>query len=346
MTKTLKCLVWDLDNTIWDGTLIEADTCRLRAGVKAVLDELDGRGILLSVASANDQDAGLAMLRTKGIEQLFVHPQIGWGNKVRSLQVIAEKLNLGLDSLGFIDDEPFELEQVRRLLPGVWTYPARDYRLLPQKLELTPEIVTPEAGRRRSMYLQEARRLRAQQASGMSHGEFLESCRCQIQMRQARADDMPRVLELMKRTSQMNATGVVYSPQQLTSFLTDGEHRIFVAEFKDRFVDYGTIGAAVCQRGPLRWDLLSFQISCRVSTRGIAAFFLSWLQRQAARAGASELTCRYQRRERNRRMDLLFRFSGFRQAEIMADGGVIFARKCNPSFHLPGWLSLNEEVRP
>lgn len=340
----LKCLVWDLDNTIWDGTLAEAETCRLRYGVKTVLHELDRRGILLSVASANDEDAGRAMLRKKGIEELFVQPQIGWVNKVRSLQVIAEKLNIDVGAMGFIDDEPFEREQVRQLLPGVRTYPAEDYRLLPDKLELTPEIVTPEARRRRRMYLQETRRIQASQASGMSHRKFLESCDCRIGLRQAREDDLARVLELTRRTSQMNATGVVYAPDQLTSFLRDREHRVFVAGFKDRFVDYGTIGAAVCRCERSRWDLISFQISCRVSTRGIAGVFLSWLQLQAARAGAPEIVCRYKRRERNQRMNLLYRFSGFRRVGTSGDGTTLFAKECKPSFKLPGWLRLDEQV--
>jgi len=344
-TATLKCLVWDLDNTVWDGTLMEADACRLRHGIKTVLHQLDSRGILLSVASANDEDAGLAMLRKKGLDQLFVHPQIRWVNKVSSIQVIAHELDIGLDSIGFIDDDPFELEQVRQLLPGVRIYPAADYRLLLHKPELTPEVVTTEASRRRRMYLQEARRVRAREASKTSHREFLASCNCRIGLRRARPDDLARILELTRRTTQINATGVVFTQEQLASFLSDPKHRVFVAELRDRFVDYGKIGAAVCRCKRSRWELISFQVSCRVSTRGIASVFLSWLQLEAASSGASELACRYRQRERNQRMKLLYGFSGFRQAGgIGADESVILVKQCDHSFSLPGWLRLDDQA--
>jgi methoxymalonate biosynthesis protein len=104
----VKCLVWDLDGTVWRGTLLESDDCRLRPGVRGVIAELDRRGVLQSVASRNDPDLALPLLRRKGLAGYFVQPQIGWDSKVRSLNAVSEALGVSLDAMARVDDEPFE----------------------------------------------------------------------------------------------------------------------------------------------------------------------------------------------------------------------------------------------
>ena len=89
----IKCLIWDLDNTIWNGTLMEEDNCCLKPGIKSILKELDRRGILHSIASANDEDLAISVLNKKGIYDFFLYPQIKWSNKVASIQTISNKLN-------------------------------------------------------------------------------------------------------------------------------------------------------------------------------------------------------------------------------------------------------------
>ena len=169
MDEPIKCLVWDLDNTIWTGTLLEKDSCRLQPEVESILQELDERGILLSVASANDADLVVPFLNKKGIYHYFLHPQINWLNKVKNIQVITKKLNLALNSVGFIDDEPYELEQVRQLLPEVRTYQAKDYRDLVKRPEFSPQFVTQESKQRRKMYIQEGLKAQVQKRSQKSH---------------------------------------------------------------------------------------------------------------------------------------------------------------------------------
>ena len=103
----IKCIVWDLDNTLWNGTLLEGDDVRLRDRVRETLLELDSRGILHSIASRNHAGTALARLREFGLEEYFLYPQINWGSKAASIGVIAESLNIGLDAICFIDDDPF-----------------------------------------------------------------------------------------------------------------------------------------------------------------------------------------------------------------------------------------------
>jgi FkbH-like protein len=345
MNALIKCLVWDLDNTIWKGTLIEKDRCRLKPGIKPILQELDRRGILLSIASANDEDEAAEALKRKGLYHFFLYPQINWSKKVTSLQTIARNLNIGLDAIGFIDDEPFELEQVRQILPSVSTYQAEDYKAILSKPEMNPRFRTKESSQRRNMYLQESIRADAQKKEGKSLREFLKSCRTQLTVREAVQDDLPRILELLHRTHQLNATGKIYNEEEIISFLSRPQFKMYVVELKDRFVDYGKIGVAICTCHPEKWEVLCFLLSCRVMTRGIGIFFLSWLQRRSYRSGAAELHGHYVPRERNHRMQMLYTLSGFRPFYRGEDGSIVFAKKCTGRLHQPDWLTIYEEER-
>src|SRR4051794_38685076 len=100
----VKCVVWDLDGTVWDGTLLEGDEVRVRPSVVEAIETLSDRGVLNSIASRNDHDLAKAKLAEAGIEDHFVYPQINWQPKSKSIAEIAERLNIGIDALAFVDD--------------------------------------------------------------------------------------------------------------------------------------------------------------------------------------------------------------------------------------------------
>src|SRR5215207_9813937 len=110
--QSIKCVVWDLDDTVWDGILLEDREVKLRPHVVRILETLDGRGILHSIASRNDRDLALAKLQEFGLDEYFLYPQINWGSKAASIARIAQDLNIGLDAIAFVDDQPFEREEV------------------------------------------------------------------------------------------------------------------------------------------------------------------------------------------------------------------------------------------
>lgn len=343
MSTQIKCLVWDLDNTIWHGTLMEKGRCRLKPGIRQILEEVDRRGILLSIASTNDKLAAVEVLKRKGLNQFFLCPQITWVSKISSIQVIAKDLRIGLDSIGFVDDEPYELEQVRQIMPVVSTYPAAEYRTLLSRPELNPEFRTRESSQRRSMYMQEAVRAEAQARQGKSHREFLKYCQTRLTIRKAKPEDLPRIMELQHRTHQLNATGMVYDESTIKGWLTNAEFMVYVAELKDRFVNYGKIGVAICACRHERWELLTFLLSCRVLTRGIGSFFLAWLQHETYKSGAQELHGHFIARELNHRMKILYTLAGFRPRRKAGDGSVDFIKRCNGQLHMPNWLDLVTE---
>ena len=345
MEEFVKCLVWDLDNTIWKGTLLEKDECSLRPGIIKILNTLDSRGILHSIASANDQDTGLAQLKKLGIADYFLCPQIQWSNKILSLQKISKQLKISLGSLGFIDDEPFELEQVRQILPWVRTYPTSAYRSLLGRPEFNPPFLTKESRLRRRMYVQESQKDGAYQKAGGSFKEFLKFCQTQILLRPARKSDLPRILELMHRTHQLNATGEVCEAKDITAALEDPRFRVYVSELKDHFQDYGRVGVAICRVYRDRWRLDCFLMSCRILGRGLGGIFLGWLQHEALKSGVGIFEARYRERERNRRMYMLFRLTGFGIIRSSKNGTLLLSKTCGNSLKVPPWLTLREEGR-
>lgn len=121
----VKCVVWDLDNTLWNGTLIETDdpaALPLNPGMREVVEALDQRGVIQSVASKNDYEPAMAVLDRLGVAEYFLYPQISWGPKSGAVEQIAKSLNIGIDALALIDDTAFERQQVRSVWPQVRTY--------------------------------------------------------------------------------------------------------------------------------------------------------------------------------------------------------------------------------
>ncbi len=114
----IKCVVWDLDNTLWDGTLLEDGEVTLRPAVAGHIRRLDRMGVLNSVASKNDHDTAMARLAALGLADLFLYPQVNWNAKSASIERIAGKLNLGLDAFAFVDDQEFERAEVAAALPA------------------------------------------------------------------------------------------------------------------------------------------------------------------------------------------------------------------------------------
>jgi FkbH-like protein len=340
MIEKIKCLVWDLDNTLWKGTVLEKGACRLQPGIRDIIRELDNRGILMSIASSNDRDLAEPILKKKGIFRYFLHPQISWANKVSSIKIIADKLKIALNSLGFIDDEPYEREQVRQLLPMVRTYDSKDYKQLLDGLEFNPQFISDESKRRREMYLHETQRIQKEEQFKRTQKDFLKYCETHLTLRLAQKNDLPRILELMHRTHQLNATGKVYTPEQIESFLEDGHYHVYVAELRDRFVDYGKIGVAIIRCFPERWELFSFFLSCRVLTRGIGNVFISWLQNEAFKCGAENFEGHFMKQERNHRMFLLYSMSGFKPIKPQQDGSVTYSKPCLRTLKVPEWLHL------
>ena len=183
---TVKCVVWDLDNTLWEGTLLEWDgRVRLREEVPGLLRALDERGIVHAVASRGEAAVAAAELERLGLADWFVRTRVGWGSKAASIAEIVSELNIGLDTVLFVDDDPFEREAVRHELPQVRAADGSRLDGLLERPDLDPPVVSADARQRRLRYRADARRQEAELTFGGSEAAFLRSLHLVMTVREA-----------------------------------------------------------------------------------------------------------------------------------------------------------------
>lgn len=276
-----KCVIFDLDNTLWEGILLEGEV-RLRPNIRTIFETLDERGILLSVASKNSHEDALAKLREYRLEELLVFPTIGWQPKSEMVRAIAQQINIGLDSVIFIDDNVFERDQVSRSLGLVEVLPDG---VLTDLLD-HPRLVgsaTLEARARRLMYQQSMQRDSASASFGGDYVEFLRSCDIKVEIRRDAPGDLERIAELVQRTNQLNFSGHKYTPAEVSNILSDPSAERYVIGCSDRYGSYGIVGFCMVdtlEDGVIIKDLM---LSCRVQGKQIErallhrlAFRSSW----------------------------------------------------------------------
>jgi FkbH-like protein len=317
--KGVKCVVWDLDHTVWDGILLEDDNVELRPGVLDIIRTLDERGILQSIASRNDHDRAMERLTALGIADYFLHPQIDWSAKGQNVERIAKKLNIGLDTFLFIDDQPFEREEVAFACPQVRTMDAVDLAGLLDLPEMNPEFITDDSRRRREMYRADIERQQAEEGFAGPSEEFLRGLEMRFILAPCGEEDLQRAEELTVRTNQLNTTGYTYGYDELNAFRTSPDHVLLVAGLDDRYGTYGKIGLALVEKTtPEFWTVKLLLMSCRVMSRGVGTIMMSHIMNLTKAAGA-RLRAEFVPNGRNRMMEVTYRFGGFREVERRGD---------------------------
>lgn len=226
---------------------------------------------------------------------------------------VAQSLNFALETVAFIDDQPAELAEMACYLPQVRCYPSRRAPLLPTLAEFTPEVVTDDTRRRREMYRSGLLREAARSGFAGPGEEFLRSLEIVMRLGRAGERHLPRVAELTQRTSQMNATGVHYSHETLAALAADPRHTLLVMTLTDRFGPHGATGIVLIQHHPAAWHVKLLATSCRVVSFGAGSALTRWLIDQAATAGV-HLVADFRPTDRNRIMEVTYRFAGFNDA--------------------------------
>ena len=312
--SAVKCVVWDLDNTLWDGVLLEDENVTLRPGVIEALETLDKRGILHSIASRNNQESALRKLEQLGLSDYFLYPQINWNSKSASIETIARSINIGMDTLAFVDDQPFEREEVQFAHPEVLCIDAADISTIADRPEMKPRFITDESEKRRHMYLSDIARNQAEQEFTGSNEEFLATLGMVFKIAPAQGEDLRRTEELTARTHQLNTTGYIYSYEELDAFRRSPRHKLLVASLDDKYGTYGKIGVALVECQPDIWTVKLLLMSCRVMSRGVGTILINHLMQMARRAKV-RLRAEFIPNERNRMMFVTYKFGGFHEVE-------------------------------
>lgn len=296
--KKLKCLVWDLDNTLWDGILVEDGpaTLRLKPQIVQTLKKLDERGILNSIVSKNNPDEASGVLKAFEIEEYFLCPQISWQPKSAGIAAIARQLNIGMDTILFVDDSEFELQEVKTVHPEVRVLSADRYLGIVD-MEVCQVPVTEESRERRKMYQVESQRQNMAGSFGDNYLEFLRYCNIRLNIHPMTEANLIRVHELTQRTNQMNFSGNRYEKSVLQRILSTPYLDTYVLDVEDRFGSYGVVGFCIVDnRVSLMTDLM---FSCRVQSKRVEHAFLAYIIRKYIALTGKDFCANYRKTPRN-----------------------------------------------
>jgi len=307
----VKVAAWDLDNTLWQGTLIEdgLDGLALRPGIAEIVRQFDERGILNTIVSKNNRDDAMSALVHFGLAEYFLHPSIGWERKGVYLKNVPVQFNVGPDAVAFIDDSPFERDEAFSLNNQLRVYDAKEVDGLLDKPEFNPPR-TAESGRRREFYLTQEVRDDQRQAYGDDYLTFLRDCRIVLDIYRPDEANIDRIQELVQRTNQLNFSGNRYQREQIASLLADPRYLAYCMDCEDRYGQYGTVGFAVIDKRDNK--LVDMMLSCRVQSKRVEHAFVSYLLRCSRDQGQAVFLAQYNRTDRNIKAGAVFEDLGFR----------------------------------
>jgi FkbH-like protein len=356
---TRKCIVLDLDGTLWGGVVGEVGVEGVALGPTApgvayrefqeALLNLTRRGILLAVCSKNNPEDALAVIR--GHEHMLLREEhfgamrINWRNKAENLREIAEELNIGLDALVFIDDNPVERDLIRQLLPEVLTPelprdPSRYRTMLEEMSDFDLLALTREDELRTAQYQAMAKRRVTREASG-SLEEYLTSLGIEVEIEPARRAEASRLVQMFAKTNQFNLTTRRYQAADVERFMSSGEYLVYALHVRDRFGDHGLVGAAVVHAEADGWRIDSLLMSCRVMGLSVETAFLARIHRDACEAGVARLTGEFIPTGKNRPVEGFYRHHGFRLARTAGDREVWERERAGDEpLETPSWISV------
>jgi FkbH-like protein len=339
-SKNRKCLVLDLDNTIWGGIIGEDGLEGIKLNVnypgnefvdfqKSILG-LYNKGIILAVNSKNNPEDALDVFREHPSmvikEENLAAYRINWNDKVQNLIELAKEINIGLDSMVFIDDNPVERARVRTSLPDVLVVempssPALFRKTLEDLNDFNTLSMTKEDIKRGEMYLAKRKRRDLEQ-NVQSVDEFIKSLEIFVDIRLADSFMLPRVTSLLNRTNQFNLTTRRYTESEVNQ-MHDNSEKILIStlQVRDKFGDEGIVGVVIIRKESAeKWFIDSFLMSCRVIGRKIETTFLYKIIKDARQQGVKNLESEYIPTKKNPLVKNFYEKHGFKPVEKRNDG--------------------------
>ena len=340
--RMVKCVIWDLDNTMLSGVYLESvsQPPPPDPAMVAAAAELRDRGIIHAIASRNPPEAAEYAEKATGLD--FAAVECGWDRKSDAVQRIVAELAMAPDAVAFVDDDLYERAEVSFRVPEALVLSPEDMADAVGWPEFSPAVVTAEARRRGEMYAERRLRQEEARAFGGSRDDFLRYCGTRVSIAPATPADAPRLHELSVRTHQFNSAGRGVTEPELDALTASPAHLLAVVRLHDRFGDDGLVGGCVVETAGDRWTVSLLMMSCRAMGRGVIEALLAWLTRAAAAAGAATLAVPCQVSPRNVPLRLALAGSGFRAAEGGAPDQpvAVFSRALDGAPpELPEWVS-------
>jgi FkbH-like protein len=341
--RSRKCLVLDLDNTLWGGVIGDDGVGGIVLGqnsaageafvaIQRMALELRSRGVVLAVCSKNEDDAARLPFREHPemvlSEDHIAVFQANWTDKAANLRVIAQTLNIGLDSLVFLDDNPAERLQVRGELPlvavpEVGAEPALYPRILAAAGYFEAVSFSQEDRDRAAYYQANAQRAAALSATG-NLDDYLASLGMVCSIGRVDAVSRTRSSQLINKSNQFNLTTRRYSEREVEAVEKDPSKHAIQVRLTDRFGDNGIISVIIAERKAEAWEIDTWLMSCRVLGRRVPEAALGHLVEAARRAGARALIGRYVPSPKNKMVAGHYEGLGFQLESQGSEGETVW----------------------
>lgn len=273
----MKLIIWDLDDTLWEGTyLYDGDNILLKPNIKNILQELDNRGFLQTIATRNPIEVLEVVVRF-GLDDYFVLPQASWHTKDIVIGDIIDIMHILPKDIAFIDDDPFNLEIVKSKFKEIICINASDYDKI-LEMDVFKGNKTKRSKNRKEFFVDETKRLKIKE-DFISTNDFINNLDIYLKIKQADEKEIENVFELLSRTNQLNATGKRFD--SIESFKIKYKfHKIIVGYPEDKLGSYGLTLVAICKPTEEGITIDALIVSCRILDRGLIPCFLRELQKK------------------------------------------------------------------
>lgn len=328
--RARKLIVVDLDDTMWGGIVGDAGWENLRLGghdsvgeafvdFQRGLKSLKQRGILLAIASKNEESTALEAIRRHGEmvlrEEDFATHRINWSDKAQNITEIATELNLGLQSVVFLDDNPIERARVREALPEVlvpeWPVDKHLYASTLLSLRCFDSVsISAEDLKRTEMMRAERQRVAVDTPVG-SIDEWIGSLEMNLHAAPVSQATLARTVQLLNKTNQMNLTTRRVTEAELTAWASSQAHELYVLHVSDKFGDSGLTGVVSLEVDGASGRIVDYVLSCRVMGRKVEEALLGVIVASARRRGLSRVQAHLIPTAKNKPCLGFFQRSGF-----------------------------------
>ena len=351
-----RCIVLDLDNTLWGGIIGEDEFDGIKLGSdpsgKAFVEfqkyllGLHNRGILLAINSKNNFDDAIKVIEEHPDmilkKEHFASIKINWNDKVSNIKEISDELNFGLENFVFFDDDPLNREFMKSSLPQVLTVdlpadPSKYVRTIQEMNEFNLLKITDEDNQRGVMYSQQRDRKTLEKSSDNLE-DFLKNMDLKITIKKADTFTIPRISQLILKTNQFNLTTKRYSLEEIQKISQNNNMLIGCVQVEDKFGDNGITAAFIVEKnGAKEWILDTFLLSCRVMGRQIEKSILGYIIKIAKQNNVDKIIANFIPTKKNQPIENFLPNCGFKKEKNF------WSISLNDSFMAPDFIKIEEK---
>jgi len=336
--KLKKAIIFDCDNTLWNGILGEDGfsgiDMSLKSGkgfafnkIQQIARFLSNNGVIVGLCSKNNEADVVDVINNHADmvlkDENIVVKKINWNDKATNLKEIATELNIGLDSIVFIDDSDFEINLIKEIIPEIKTIRVPNNLLDYQKIMLDYIFkyfnlsVSNEDKLKTKMYKQQANRIESK-SNAESIDDYLKSLDIVIKVFENDESFVPRISQMTQKTNQFNLTTKRYTENQISNFLISEDSSIFAISVSDKFGDNGITGALICDFDKVSniVEIDTFLMSCRIIGRNVEFVFFDFFVKKISKMGYAILKASYIPTKKNEQVKGLYESFGFEISHI------------------------------